>query len=53
MILFEYVCVGMVCACVLGGCLFRPCLCCVCVGFERICGVVCIVLGDSVARVLF
>jgi len=52
MILCAYVCVGMVCVCVLGGCLFLPCLC-VCVGFEKIDGVVCIVLGDSVARVLF
>jgi len=29
------------------------CVVCVCVGFERIDGVVCILLDDSVARVLF
>jgi len=31
--------------CVLGGCLFWPSVCCVCVGFERMDNVVCIVLG--------
>jgi len=53
MILCAYVCVGMVCVCLLEGCLLCRCLCCVCVCFEWMDGVVCIVLGDSVARVLF
>jgi len=52
MILCGYVCVGMVCVCVcvLGGCLFWLSMYCVCVCFEWMDVVVCIMSGDSVAR---
>jgi len=43
MILCAYGCIGMVYVCVLGGGLFWPSLCCVCVCFEWMDGDVCIV----------
>jgi len=47
----TYVCGGMVCLCVGRVFVLAVFVWCVCICFEKIDGVVCIVLGNSVARV--